>query len=360
MGMENIYWVQEWAKVRRDEIVRIPDNFLVHHNFLKHMTEEELTSAFKEVWWIFTNIYSDIAELPEKFGMPLHKILDYKYSTKEARASRTAPYGPVKVLYNLLIFGEMYNEVIMVDLKKFKELNDVKNISVIFERLSDYGFYFEGLKGYKFASENIYMSYPDNAQVLTVLKLVADKAYITNRINDFLSWHYKLLQDDMNTVNYGHGVDMIADKMHTKQEKVFIYAMDATLREMGYYAGARESNEGPGYAYYSKESEIRKKGPYHYLMSSNKTKLLLYLRIRNVSRCIDYIKQCPNSVKEIFLWSDTGCINRIKGSCIHGQEYTIDENTYWRCGCCSAHIYFKPRINDIQHYIKLVQLGLKK
>lgn len=357
---ENIYWIQEWAKVRQDEVVRLPNSFEVHDIFLNHMSKEEFDSAFQEVWDMFTNIYGNIAEFPEIYGMPLHKLLEYKYSTKEARESRSAAYRPLRLLYYLLIAGDLHSGTIIVDLNKFKAINDVRNIPIIFERLSDYGFCFDGLKNYKIASESIHILYPDNTQVLTILKLMADKAHITNRINDFLSCHYKLFQDDMNTVNYGNDADIIADKMHTKQEKEFVYAMDAVLSEMGYYAGPRESNEGPGYAYYSKESEVRKKGPYHYLMSSNKTKLVLYLRIRNVSRCLDYLKECPESVKEIFLWSDTGCGNRIKGTCIHGQEYAIDGNTYWRCGCCNASFYFSPAIKDIQHYIKLVKLGLKK
>jgi len=32
----------------------------------------------------------------------------------------------------------------------------------------------------------------------------------------------------------------------------------------------------------------------------------------------------------------------------------------WRCGCCSAPFYFSPIKDDIPHYIKLVELGLKK
>lgn len=360
MILENIYWVQEWAKVRQDEVVRLPDRFEIHNNFLKHMPKEEFESAFQEVWNTFTNIYGNIAEFPETFRMPLYKSLEYNYSTGEARESRSAAYRPLKLLYYLLIAGNLHNGTIAVDVNEFKAVNDVKNIPIIFERLGDYGFYFDGLKNYKIAGEIIYVSCPDNLQVLTVLKLMADKAHITNRINDFLTCHYKLFQDDMNTVNYGHGADIIADKMHTKQEKEFVYAMDAVLCKMGYYTGSRESNEGPGYAYYNKESEIKKKGPYHYLMSSNKTKLLLYLRIRDVSKCLGYLKECPDSVKQIFLWSDTGCSNRVKGTCIHGQEYAIDGNTYWRCGCCNAHFNFSPNINDIQHYIKLVELGLKK
>ncbi|WP_139904907.1 hypothetical protein [Clostridium thermarum] len=136
------------------------------------MSKEEFESVFKEVWILFDNIYGNIAEFPEAFGMPLYKI-----------------------------------------------------------------------------------------KVLIVLKLMADKAYNTNRIGDFIACHYKLFQDDMNVVNYGHGVDIVADKMHTQQEKEFIYALDALLCEMGYYAGSRESNEGPGYAYYSKESDVKKRDP---------------------------------------------------------------------------------------------------
>ncbi len=360
MMAENIYWIQEWAKIRQAEVVRLPDNFEIHDCFLKYMAKEEIDSTFKELWNMFTNIYGDIAEFPETFGMPLHKPEEYKYSTKEARESRSAPYRPLKLLYYLLITGDLCNGTIIVDVERFKAINNVKNIPVIFERLVDYGFSFDGLKKYKITNESIYISYPDNTQVLTVLKLMADKAYITNRTNDFLACHYKLFQDDMNTVSYGYGADMVADKMHTKEEKEFVYAMDDVLSKMGYYAGLRESNEGPGYAYYIKESEIRKKGPYHYLMSSNKTKLVLYLRIRNVSKCLDYLKECPDSVKQIFLWSDAGCSNRLNGTCIHGQEYVIDGNTYWRCGCWNASFYFNPIIKDILHYIKLVELGLKK
>ncbi|MDF2672286.1 MAG: hypothetical protein K0R09_551 [Clostridiales bacterium] len=360
MIVENIYWIQEWAKVRQSEVVRLPDSFEVHDCFLNHMSGEEFDSTFKEIWNVFTSIYGDIAKFPETFGMPLHKSQEYAYSTKEARESRNAAYRPLKLLYYLLIAGDLQNGTIIVDVNKFKAINDIKCVPVILERLSNYGFYFDGLKNFKITSECIYMLYPDSSQILTILKLMADKAHITNRINDFLACHYKLFQDDMNTANYGYGADIIADKMHTKHEKEFVYAMDAVLSEMGYYVGSRESNEGPGYAYYSKESEIGKKGPYHYLMSSNKTKLLLYLRIRNVSKCLDYLKECPDSVKQIFLLSDTGCSNRTKGTCIHGQEYAIDGSTYWRCGCCNASFYFSPIIKDIPHYINLVKLGLKK
>jgi len=172
--MEKIYWVQEWAKIRQDEVVRLPDSFDVHSCFLNSVSRAEFDSVFDEIWNMYVDIYGDIKESPERFGMPLYKTEEYNW---------------------------------------------------------------------------------------------------------LLSW---------------------------------------------------------------------------------KTHLLLYLRIRNVSKCLEYIEQCPDSVKQIFLHGDSGCENRVKGTCKYGQEYTIDGTTYWRCGCCNAPFYFQPVKEDIPHYIKLVELGGKK
>jgi hypothetical protein len=358
--MEDIYWIQEWAKLRQNEVVRLPENFEIHDCFLKHIKRDDFELAFKEMWNIYINIYGDIADFPERFGMPLYKRADYKSFTVQERESRSAPYRPLKLLFNLLISGNLESGNLIIDTNAFKAVNDVKNVHNLFERLSDYGFLFEGLKNFKVTKQNIIVIYPDNANVLVVLKLMADKANKTNRLNDFLCCHYKLFQDDMNTVNYGYGADIVADKMHTEQEKQFIYSMDAVLREKGYLTNTRGWNEGPGYAYYEKESDMKTRGPYHYLMLSWKTKLVLYLRIRNASKCLEYLEQCPDTVKQMFLWSDNGCNNRRSGTCKMGQEYTIDGNTYWKCGCCNAPFHCSPNIEDISHYIKLVEIGLRK
>ncbi len=236
----------------------------------------------------------------------------------------------------------------------------LKNTGILFERLSDYGFYFEGLNGFKIKKKNIELTFPDNANVLAVLKLMADKANHTSRLNDFYTCHYKIFKDDLYTADYGRGADMVADKMHSEEEKRFVFEMDLVLKKMGYLSQALDWNEGPTYAYYGKESELKSKGPYHFLMVSWKTKLLLFLRIRNATKCLDYLKTCPDTVKQVFLWSDSGCKKRIEKSCQIGQEYTIDGTTYWRCGCCNAPFYFSPRIEDISYYLELVRIGLMK
>lgn len=354
------YYIEEWAEIRQKEVVRFPSEFQVHECFLKNLSEEDFQAAFREIHGMYFSIYGDIARLPQAFGMPLFKAEEFNDFTVQARDSRSAAYRPFNLLYNLLISGDFQNEDFIVDTASFKAINKVKNVHILFERLSDYGLFFEGLKNYKVTGQNIIMSYPDNSKVLQVLKHMADKAHNTNRLNDFFCCHYRLFVDDMNTANYGYGADVVGDKMHTSEEQEFIYAMDAVLSGMGYFAKPKAWNEGPGYAYYDKESVMNSNGPYHYWMLSWKTKLVLYLRIRNASKCLEYLKQCPDTVRQIFLSSDTGCENRLNGTCKFGQEYTMDDTIYWRCGCCNAPFYFAPIKEDIPHYIKLVKLGLKK
>lgn len=349
--IENSYWVSEWAKIRQDELVRFPNNFKIHECFIQDISRSDFESAFRELWHIFNNIYNDIATAPECFGMPLYKTDDYSSLSSQARDSRNSVYRPFQLLFNLMISGSFNGGIFIFDKFKFKEINKVKSTRLLLNRLGDYGFVVD---------DNNFISYPDNEDIIRVLKLMADKSYKSDRLNDFFSCHYKLFQDDFNTADYGFGPDIVADKMHTKEERDFIYEMDAILRSMGYFSQVKIWNEGPGYAYYDKESVMKANGPYNFLLLSWKAKLRLYLRIRNASNCIDYLKECPDTVKQMFMGGDYGCKNRYNKRCKFGQEYSIDGNSYWRCGCYIAPFHISPKKCDIPHYIKLVELGVKK
>lgn len=359
--MKNVYWIHEWAKIRQDEVVRLPNERKVHQSYLVNISKENFDAAFHNIWNIYDAIYGDIAAFPETFGMPLHSPQEYPYSTAQARESRNAAYRPFLLLYFLLISSNFTNNVLEVDIQVFKAANNIRKTPILLERLCNYGFVFErGLQGYKLTDQNIFITYPDNNNVLYVWKLMADKAHKTNRLEDFLCCHYKLLTDDIDTIHYGDGVDLVADKMHTALEQEFVYEFDAVLKQKNYCASERSWNEGPGYAYYDTKSAMKSKGPYHYWLLSQKTKLLLFLRIRNATKCLDYLNNCPDSIKQMFLFGDPGCKNRTMHTCKCGQEYTIDGNTYWRCGCCQAPFYVHPVKEDIPHYLKLIELGLKK
>jgi hypothetical protein len=248
-----------------------------------------------------------------------------------------------------------------------EKINTVKNIHFLFKKLEDIGFLFHGLKNYKLAKEDIFISYPDNSNVLLVFKMMADKAYNTNRLADFLCCYFRLFQDNMNTSSVGYSADAVADRVHTETEKEFVYKMDETLMSMGMFRKPYGGFECYGLAYYDTEKAMNSKAPYYFRMVSRGSdivstiseneKLLLMLRIRHVEKCLDYLNNCPDSVKNIFRFSDTGCSNR---PCNKGVAYVFEDISYWRCGCCAPAFKLKPKIDDIPHYIKLVELGIQK
>lgn len=131
------------------------------------------------------------------------------------------------------------------------------------------------------------------------------------------------------------------------------------MKQMNIHSGKRHSLIG--------QKAFNSKGPYLFQIVSRSTdivgsiseteKIRLLLRIRNVANCIEYLNTCPDSVKDVFRKSSKRCYNR---PCNKGVAYEYEGKSYWRCGCCAPAFKLKPKVQDIPHYIKLVELGSKK
>ncbi len=374
------YWIKQWAKLRQDEVIQIPKDYVVHSDFTTYVSEKEIKASFAQIQSLYINLYGDIAKYPEEFGMPMHEKEQYRVFSQQWRDVSVATYRPFILLYHLMICGDIENQGVLVSLNKYKNIplhkkggeklflyNPVKNVHILFKQLENYGFYFQGLKNYKLSTNDIYITYPDDFNILLVLKLMAEKARNINRIEDFLCCHFRLFQDDMQTAGYGYGADDTADRVKTESEKNFIYKMDEALMAKGMFRKPYGGVECHGLAYYNSQKSMDSKAPYSFRMVSRSfdiehnvsetEKMLLLLRIRNVSKCLEYINGCPESVKEIFRYGNEGCVNR---PCDKGVGYEFEGKDYWRCGCCAPAFSFKPNLVDIPHYIKLVELGEKK
>ena len=377
--MNDKYWIYHWAKLRKAEIVQIPGEYKIHPDFLLNTEENEVRSAFAELNAFYIKIYDDIMKYPEEFGMPLHEREKHRWFSSEWRDSGTAPFRLFILLYNLLISGEITGDEIHVSIQKYNNVKSlsrnlngstmkVRQANYLFERLKDCGFVFEGLKNNKITDKNIIISYPDNAVLLRLFKMLADKVENTGRLFDFLRCTFRLLGDDMQTINYGC-VEETADNLHTAWEKEFVYRMDEALMSAGFFRKLYGGYEGPGLGYYRSKKIMDSKGPTSFHICSRnidicclkEENLSLALRIRNVANCLEYLKTCPDSVMRIFTeYSHEGCGKHKDGSCKHGVNYEIDGKEYRRCACCGSGFGFKPRIEYIEHYIKLVELGEKK
>ena len=102
------------------------------------------------------------------------------------------------------------------------------------------------------------------------------------------------------------------------------------------------------------------KAPYEFALGSLEGELVLELRLRNADKCMEYLKECPERIVEMFRQTDTGCQNRINGTCKYGVQYTFEGEEKWHCGCCGAPFKLHPEAEDVEHYLKLVELGKKR
>lgn len=363
------YMVSKWALVRRNELVDVPEHFKIHKDFLADLSEEEFTYSFRQIHDLFYQIYTEMVEHPERFGIPLYEETEVDYFSKEAREIRTAPWRIFVLLLELFAWGELRNGALLVDMTQFRGRNQVKKTDVLIQALEEYGFVFTGIKNGKLPPAGcvLEIDYPDSRDNLYVLSLVAKKVmnlqlknvknYFSHRIafeNGFIGWNYKLLEEGMAGCSLAEGCDYVADKMHTEAERKAIAVLDKKLQEEGYIISKGDPNEGPSVRY------IKGKGTYDFALSSCEGELVLELRIRNAMKCMEYLKECPERILAMFYQTDTGCHNRVNGTCNCGVKYTFEKKEKWHCGCCGAPFQLHPVAEDAEHYLKLVELGKKR
>ena len=370
--MRDTCLVSQWALIRRGELVDIPAQLEIHPDFLQTLSHAEFESAFREIGKMFYQLYSDIADSPQRFGLPLYKIDEYDYFSSQAREARTAPWNLFYFMFCLFACGNFKGNVFITDTAEVRKINKAKKTNILLEALCDYGFVFDGIKKYRLSSgDYLKIDYPENGNLIEVLSVIAKKVkntqlkdvknYYSNMIafsNAFIGWNYKVLTEDLHTCSVAENCDYVADKMHDKADREVIFLLDKLLIEHGYTRKKGDPNEGPSVRYFDKQSAT-----YDYALTSDMGKLYQELRIRNVEKCLEYLNECPNRIVEVFRHSDNGCQNLINGTCrygIFGVKYEFENEEKWHCGCCGAPFRFHPTKEDIPHYLKLLELGGKK
>lgn len=361
--------ISQWALIRRNELVDIPDKIEIHPDFLQDISHEAFESAFREIGGLFYQMYSDMADAPQRFGLPLYKMDEYDYFSSQAREARSAPWQMFYFLFCLFSCGGFKENVFITDTAEVRKINKAKKTGILLEALCDYGFVFEGIKKYTLSSGDcLEIDYPDNRNVLTVLSAVAAKVkntqfknvknYYSNLTafsNGFIGWNYKVLTEDLHTCSLAEGCDYVADKMHDDADREAVEALDKILMGYGAVRKKGDPNEGPSLRYFRGKSSV-----YDYALTSDMGKLYLELRIRNAQNCLKYVRECPERIAEMFRHSDAGCQNRRDGTCKSGVKYVFEQEEKWHCGCCGAPFRIHPVAEDIPHYLKLMELGNKK
>lgn len=379
--MNQDYWVVGWAKWYQDSIVKIPQQYKIHPDFTLFGDESDVRTAFAQINELFSRIFGDIAKSPDEFAMPLYKKKEHRYFSQQSRNAEQAPLRLFILLHQLLTSGYIQEQSIIVPIESFKSVQSrpgsqpgwidaynrkVANAPVYFAKMIEYGFVFEGLKKNKLVDNDITITYPDNTHMLFLLKMLADKSYALRLFDDFVKCSFRLLKDNMHSADFGY-LENTVDALHEDAEKEFVIKFDEALLSSGFIRKRGGNDEGPGLKYFYGNNavssfEVAADGMGIIESDATRKNLMVGLRIRNVNNCLEYLKSCPDSVLEIFTHrNDTGCKKRFDNKCKHGVSYEYSGTNYWRCACCgTAFSTDKPNVNDINHYIKLLELGEKK
>lgn len=362
-----MYWIERWSQLRKKELISYPDDFPIHEVYLAMGTHEELKSGWKELLEIFAHCYEDILQDPAGMLLPVYDMEEYGYFSKEARASREKSWLYAKIFYVLGYSGEWTQNgelVIRADgLKEQCKALKITNIHTYLKILGNYGFVTEGLSGGKIKEDTeIVLSYPDNRNVIAALYILAKKSKNTDRFQDFCRLNVRLLENDWNTVTHGRGADVVADLLHSEQDRKTAWLIHEELVRRNYVYNFQNWNEGPQIRYYQKESDRNRNTNADFWMTSMDTELILYFRIANMDNVLAYILTCPEKVIAHFTVSDNGCANRISGKCVSGISYQLGDQVVWRCGCCNPNFQVTPDTEDYLYYINAVEMagGKKK
>lgn len=356
-----IYWVQYWATLHRNEMYIFSDNFTIHDDFLSNENFEDVLAAFKELHYIFYTIYDNIINQTESMNMPIYKLDDYNLFSNQARNASLSTYKYVDILCVLGYAGSFSDNSLFVDVEKFvescKKVDSklVTNSGKFIKKFEDYGFYIEGLSGERIPKTGqIRLSYYDNIHLIPLLKSVATKAYSCNRMRDFRRMHFKLLKDDLNTVEYGHDIDIVLDMIKDSDDRNTALTLHNELISRGYFFTL--NNHGDQARYYHTESNAKNNTSSCFRIIATDIDCIdpnftFMFRIKNIEKCIDYLYSSPNQIQNTFSFSDKGC-----GRKCGRLSYQFKGNTIFRCGCCSPNFRCKPQLDDIPYYLNCVEM----
>jgi hypothetical protein len=113
--------VGKWTLIRRNELVDIPEKLEIHPDFLQGISYEAFESAFREIGGLFYQIYTDMADDPQRFGLPLYQADKYDYFSSQAREARSAPWQLFYLLFCLFVCGDFHGTVFLADTAQVKK-----------------------------------------------------------------------------------------------------------------------------------------------------------------------------------------------------------------------------------------------
>lgn len=220
--MENFEDIaKQSAKIRRENIKLIPNDCKINPEYLDSMSNDEFIMVFRQMQKLIIKIYEDVETAPFDWGYPNENNTKNISGTAYNRISdffqgliENGKITDGKLLVNSKIIPKCYDNK-----ASFKNaVRTHKDIEMIINKLSDFGFYFTG---YEKKAESFSVTYPKNQLIFKILQT------------------YAKAQDD--TITYGGAYSIkfasfsyrwVEDPMEQKHEPIFLVKMDMSPKEI--------------------------------------------------------------------------------------------------------------------------------
>lgn len=365
------------ALKRRSELSELPKKLDIHESFLTTMNAEEFSTAFRIVHTFFYELLTDIAKDPIRFGLSALEV-EKMHGGPETSEALIAAGWPFYLLLYLFACGKVANGAFIVDVPSFRKANKgrktVKHCENYLKIFSEYGFVFAGLNNYKIPNnaEAFTIEFPDMPAVVDVLHLVADKCYNyieSNGFALFFSLNFRLIAQARNEMTF-EGYELLADGLKSRTEKEFVSFFHESMKKDGFLCKSVCNHDGPVIRYFENEKqsvylfEIAFNSiAFNGIMTTQGYSINLKLRIRDAKSCLEYLEQCPETIKDMFRQDfrqpAPECVS--KQFCDKSLNYIYEGENRWHCACYGASFQGVPIITDnIPHYVALVKLGKTK
>lgn len=200
--MEHLYHVQHEVTAYYHHIPHVPDDFPVHPECLGRVEPGEFRGAFRELAELMGQLYRDMEEHPESYGVPLIDIREINENKEDGNLAK-ASWRSVKRLGDVVLaigsLGVPEADGLRVPIAPYKAaLKKMVKSSLILDRLIDFGFVIEEYDGAKFRKDAAFfrLSYPDNPLLPAVLKSYALSApFHEDDPHEFYYFDYKRVAD---------------------------------------------------------------------------------------------------------------------------------------------------------------------
>ena len=370
--MQDIYYVQPNAR-RLLKCLHQKDytNRPVNARYLNGLDEGQFWDAFGALRDIFEDFFVQAVERPEKISMPLYRLDEHDWKSKEAKAGHTALLSFFIIFLALAAASRWEGNALTVTFTQFneavKKMKGSKKAEQI-RRLYDYGFTFSEWDGKKFSAkcETFTLDYPDNPNVLAVVAAIGDKfaqyrQAQEERQEKILNSHSYLgnieqfAQFDPNIYTTDSGVlpsKTLAHMMNTVGEanEKLLCAIVEKFKERGmeiHYGVSFIKND-----FYDKRSKdtLNNIGFGHYSIGVRENEpLALRIKLIRPSQYIEKIDALPPHLMERF--EKVKCFN-CSDRCTRKIKYVLNNKNKIACAC-ETFVFVNINMDDLDMLMNL-------